>query len=287
MLTLATGHIDRANEFMATGYGSEAFEALRHLSIEQLGELLLDVPARFGALKAALPEMPSDQFQREWTGSSGHALLRQSCAFVRSMERAYKRLTGRPLEGRTILDYGCGWGRLLRLMYRFSRPEQIYGVDPWDLPIETCRRTRVLGNLAQCDEVPPALPFEGVTFDLVYAFSVFTHLSEKTADAVLRAIRRRIDGKGLLVLTIRPVNYWSVHSHYPPGTSIELMRTRHRELGFAFIPHERPPIDGDVTFGDTSIALDYIERNWTEWQLAGTERNKIDPYQLVLFLRPW
>lgn len=64
------------------------------------------------------------------------------------------------------------------------------------------------------------------------------------------------------------------------------MHTRHLESGFAFIPYHREPIDGDVTFGDTSISLDYVRRNWTEWHLAGHETYRADPYQLVLFLRP-
>jgi hypothetical protein len=124
-----------------------------------------------------------------------------------------------------------------------------------------------------------------VTFDLVYAFSVFTHLSEKTANAVSSTIRKRIREDGLFALTIRPVEYWSAQSWFPPGLTPAAMRARHLQTGFAFIPHNRAPIDGDVTFGDTSIALDYVERHWTEWRLAST-LNEVEPNQVVLFLRP-
>ena len=41
-------------------------------------------------------------------------------------------------------------------------------------------------------------------FDLIYAFSVFTHLSEKTAHIVLSTLRDHIADTGVLVLTIRP-----------------------------------------------------------------------------------
>lgn len=282
----ANASLERANQLMAAGSRNEGLQALQGLSVDDFGLLLLGAPDGFDDLKAALPEMPSEQIQRDWTGSSGLALLRQTCAFVRSVERAFVKLSGRPLQGRTILDYGCGWGRIIRLMYRFSPPEEIYGVDPWELAIEICRRTRVLGNLAGCDYVPRELAFSGVTFDLVYAFSVFTHLSEKTARAVTSVVRRRIHENGLFVLTVRPVEYWAVHASYPPGTSAQVMRTRHLEHGFSFIPHNREPLDGDVTYGDASIAADYVRRNWTEWQLAGSELNPVDPYQLVLFLRP-
>ena len=275
-----------AEALAAAGRQSDAFRALRRLSVAELGEVLLDVPDRYPALAAALPVMPPESVQRDWTGSAGRDLLRQTVAFVRSMETAFAKLCGRPLEDSTILDYGCGWGRILRLMYRYSPPETLYGVDPWDSSLQICRDTRVLGNLARCDDVPRDLPFPGMTFDLVYAFSVLTHLSEKTATAVLGAIRPRIRDDGLLVVTVRPVEYWGVHPSFPPGTDARTMAARHAESGFAFVPHNRAPIDGDVTFGDTSISLDYIRRQWTDWHLAGHETNRVDPYQLVLFLRP-
>ena len=278
--------LERADTLIAAGQRTEAFETLRSLSIEEFGQLLLEVPDRYRGLKSALPEMPSEQIQRDWTGNCGAALLRQTCAFVRSTEQAFVSLCGRPLEGRTILDFGCGWGRILRLMYRFSPPEALYGVDAWDVALDICRRSRMLGNLAQCDYVPRELPFDGVTFDLIYAFSVFTHLSEKTVRAALGAIRRRIRPNGLFVATVRPIEYWTVHSPFPPGTDAQTMRTRHRDQGFAFIPHNRPPIDGDITYGDTSIALEYVKDNWTEWQLVESGSNAADPYQLLLFLRP-
>lgn len=278
--------LERADALAAAGRRDDALGALRGLSIGDFGKVLLGVPHRFGALAAALPEMPSEKIQRDWTGSSGRALLRQTSAFVRSVETAFVKLCGRPLENATILDYGCGWGRIMRLMYRFSAPDKIYGVDAWESSIEICRATRLLGNLARCDDVPRELPFGRVTFDLIYAFSVFTHLSEKTGRAVLAAIRRRIRADGLLVLTVRPVEYWQVQSWFPPGTDATVMRTRHREQGFAFIPHRREPIDGDIPFGDASISLDHVRRNWTEWHLAGHETNGVDRYQVALFLRP-
>lgn len=285
MVLVVNGVLKKADDLFAAGRKSDALRLLRRLSIRQYGELMLRVPDRFEALKAALPEMPSDRIQREWTGNSGRVLLRQTCRFVQSLQAAFV-IRGRSLEDRSILDYGCGWGRITRLMYRYSEPVNIYGVDASDEAVQICRATRVLGNIAQCDYVPRELPFTGVTFDLVYAFSVFTHLSEKTGRAVLAAIRRRIADDGLLVLTVRPVEYWGVHSWFPPGVSATTLRKRHMEEGFAFIPHHREAIEGDITFGEASIALDYVRHNWHEWELLGSEINRVDRYQAILFLRP-
>jgi hypothetical protein len=275
-----------ADRLFAAGRDAAAFRVLRRLSVKQLGRLLNDGPQGLPALDAALPVMPPEQVQKDWTGASGRPLLQRTCAFVHSLEKGFRRACGRPLQDAMILDYGCGWGRILRLMYHFSDPSSIYGVDPWPASLEASRGCRLRGNLAACDEVPRALPFAGASFDLVYAFSVFTHLSEKTATAVLGAIRPRVAPNGLLVVSVRPAEYWRVHTYFPEGATAAAMVRRHQEAGYAFIPHVRAPIDGDVTFGDTSISLDYVRREWTEWRLAFTDANRSDPHQLLLFLQP-
>jgi SAM-dependent methyltransferase len=65
--------------------------------------------------------------------------------------------------------------------------------------------------------MPKDAPFPGVKFDLIYAFSVFTHLAEKTSKVVLSACRRSLKDDGLLALTIRPAAYWDVHNPHNPG----------------------------------------------------------------------
>jgi hypothetical protein len=60
----------------------------------------------------------------------------------------------------------------------------------------------------------------------------------------------------------------------------------HDEKGFAFKPHNRTPIDGDITYGDTSMTLKYFEDNFPQWKIAAVECNDIDPYQVILFLKP-
>ena len=117
-------------------------------------------------------------------------------------------------------------------------------------------------HLALSEEVLTTLPFDR-EFDLIYAFSVFTHLSEKTAHAALNTLRRYIVGDGVLVITIRPKQYWHAHGH----TVAEQMMAKHDHSGLAFLPHNRMPIDGDITFGDTSMSVEYIKTNFSPWRL--------------------
>ena len=287
MMKHSASILEKANEEIGVSV-DRGMATLSELTIDELGLLLLDVPGTYPALRQFLPTMPADEVQRAWTGLAGVELLRQSCAFVRSVELAFCKNVHRPLKHATILDYGCGWGRLIRLMYHYSPPEKIFGVDPWDQSIELCRSHGLKGNLAICDYVPDSLPFgNDAGFDLIYAFSVFTHLSERTAQRVLRVMRSCIDANGLLALTVRPMEYWDVHGEgFPAGLNAQTMKSRHVEGGFAFIPHHREPIDGDITYGDTTISFDYIRRNWTDWRLVGHDFNSSDPNQLIAFLLP-
>jgi SAM-dependent methyltransferase len=267
-----------------TGDVTQALGHLRQLPIDELGALLLELPhAGYPELSKLLPPMPPDDVQESWAGASGYVLMRLTLNFARMVGYNYFLLSGRVLEQRRILDFGCGWGRIMRLMSYYSDPALIYGCDPWDRSIELCRNDRVLATLALSDYLPERLPFDGQRFDLIYSFSVFTHLSERAASMALSALTKAMHDHSVLVVTIRPVEYWDIHS----ATSAEekdALRERHATRGFAYWPHNRDAIDGDVTYGDTSMSIEYLAQKVPGLRLRKVERTIDDPYQLVLFL---
>jgi hypothetical protein len=172
-------------------------------------------------------------------------------------------------------------------MLRYTPADRIWGLDPWDRSIELCREHHIPVNLAVSEYVPNTLPVGETRFDLIFAFSVFTHLSPRCAHQVMRTLRAYVKEDGLLAITVRPPEYWRLHTDFPPGVTSETMLAAHRETGLAFIPHDRPPIDGDLTYGDASYSLDYVRHTWTGWRIAGTEANAGgDPHQTIVFLQP-
>jgi SAM-dependent methyltransferase len=274
-----------AAETVATGGSlTDVLPILRGLSLDNFGRAMLEMPnPSFPALSRVLPAMASEQVQRDWTGNAGLALLQQSLNFVRSVALQSALLTGRPLQGRRLLDFGCGYGRLLRLMYYFSDPELIWGVDPWDRSIELCREAGLPNRFAQSDYLPTSLPVEDETFGLIYAFSVFTHTSERATRQALATLRNYIEPDGMLVVTIRPHEYWD---HAAPWVNRNLMREQHTSRGFAFTPHNREPIDGDITYGDTSMTFDWLVANAPGWRLAGYDHTLDDVNQIIVYLQP-
>ncbi len=267
--------------------GAEAVLAMlrRDLGLDDFAAVMFNLPlAEYPKLSAVLPRMASEAVQREWTGTSGSPLLIQSSAFIRAAAGAYLRHRVADLASAKVLDFGSGYGRLMRLMYWYTSPANITGVDPWHLSISVCRDDGVLGTLAQSDYVPTTLPVNGARFDLIYAFSVFTHLSEPATKAALATLRAHIADTGLLVITIRPLEYWSMQA-LDAERRTEMVG-RHSTTGFAFASHQRDEAAGGATYGDTSMTLDHLAVLAAGWRIDGYDRHEVDPMQQIVFLTP-
>src|SRR5262245_12488039 len=237
-------------------HGIDSLPAACHaIPLEVFGAIQIDRPEPAQPLLRFLPTMPSDDVQVLWTGASGHALLAQSVAFVRTMAAHLPTRAHRASTDAAVLDFGCGWGRLLRLVCKLVRPSRLWGVDPWDRSIALCEQHRVLGQVRISNWIPRQLDVPD-DLDLVYAFSVFTHLPQEVAIIALRTLHRHMATGARLVLTIRPVEYWAHHDFTASkarGYSREASEAEHARGGYAFVPHDRPPVDGLVTSGDPSM----------------------------------
>ena len=257
---------------------------LRRLSLEEFGYVLLSMPdPKYPRLSSVLPKMASSEIQQKWTGSSGPTLLKQSVSFVRQAETAFIRFTGRPLAGASILDFGCGYGRLLRLMYYFNDPDALWGVDAWQKSVDICISDNLPGNFRVSATRPQdGLPINGTKFDLVYAFSIFTHLAEPTAKAALSGIRKCIKPDGLLILTVRPREFWAFFDKQRKTDDADQRASQHDQTGFSYVPHGGA--EGN-DYGDASISMDYLKR-LPDWQFAGYEFSSTDSYQIPVILRP-
>jgi len=261
---------------------SEIPHLFKDIPLDIFGELLLGVPERFPNIRTFFPTMASDEVQMNWTGAHGQTLLFQSLAFTKSLVTGYHEISGQEFGRAKVLDYGCGWGRLIRLLYKYVPVHNIYGVDPWDESIKQCLSHGVLGSLKVSEWLPKRLPFDE-QFDVIYAFSVFTHLSQKTTSMVLETLRRYMFDKGVLAITIRPKEYWHIHNG---GANACEMIEAHDAKGFAFLPHKRDPIEGEITYGDASMSLAYLENTVPQWKVARVEFNLTDPFQVIVFLQP-
>jgi SAM-dependent methyltransferase len=102
--------------------------------------------------------------------------------------------------GKRVLDFGCGAGRTLRHFVPEAAVAEFWGCD---IDVESIEWLNA--NLSPPvrgfvnDERPP-LPHPDNSFDLIYAFSVFTHITDQWSSWLLE-IHRLLSSEGLLVAT--------------------------------------------------------------------------------------
>lgn len=105
---------------------------------------------------------------------------------------------GFSLEGRSLLDFGCGAGRTIRHFHDDASGARVVGCDidresiDW-IGENLCPPLEVIHSGTE-----PPLPFADGTFDFIWAISVFTHLTETSA-AWLLELHRLLKTGGLLM----------------------------------------------------------------------------------------
>jgi SAM-dependent methyltransferase len=126
--------------------------------------------------------------------------------FVSSGRAAYDAIAAHvPLaEVESVLDFGCGCGRVTRWWHAF--PGSVAGSDLSAPAIAWCA-----GNLPfasfETNGLAPPLAFPDGSFDLVYALSVFTHLTAELQIAWRDELRRVLRPGGRLLVTTHGRSY--------------------------------------------------------------------------------
>ena len=176
-------------------------------------------------------------------------------------------------DGKRVLDFGCGPGKVLLHFLDEANEAEFYGCDIHAPSIEWLQQQlspplHVFVN----DESPP-LPFDDGRLDLIWAFSVFTHIVDHWS-AWLVELRRVLAPGGLLIasflgrasyerITREPwseddfgmnvLGYgqpwddggpnvflapWWIRAHW--GRAFEIVQLRHSERGHGFVLLRKP-----------------------------------------------
>jgi len=118
------------------------------------------------------------------------------------------------LEGKRILDFGCGAGRVLRHFIDGPERTELWGCDVHGPSIEWLRENLSPPIHAFVNDTLPPLPFDTGSVDLIYALSVFTHLAEDWS-AWLLEIHRILAPDGLAFITLLGEPMWDAHLGKP------------------------------------------------------------------------
>jgi len=109
-------------------------------------------------------------------------------------------------EKRSLLDWGCGCGRVASLLFAYTEELDIYGCDIDAEAIRWCQENLEGGDDRFCPiPLHPPTDYSDDQFDLVIGYSVCTHLSRKNQLAWLRELRRITKPGGTVFLSVHGV----------------------------------------------------------------------------------
>lgn len=163
----------------------------------------------------------------------------------------------------SILDFGCGRGRLTQYLFEFAPAAAIFGCDVDRGAIRYCQQKFPRGSFVINHPRPP-LPLSDAQFDLVYSYSVFTHLSETNHQAWLRELSRHLKPGGIMLHTIHSDEYLKRAAAFSPeqlakhrlAGPVETWLQFHHGYYYLVEDPSRPE------YGYTIISRDYVSENW-------------------------
>ena len=100
-----------------------------------------------------------------------------------------------------ILDFGVGCGRIIRWWEDLSSRITFWGTDINEQLIRWCKENIPFGRFTVNNLHPPT-QFEDNTFDLLYAFSIFTHLALNTQSEWLREFSRILAPQRYVIISV-------------------------------------------------------------------------------------
>src|ERR1044071_2347545 len=256
-------------------------------------------------LRSILPSMPPEDLQAKIVGSAGDNALREGFAGYRLFKSLYEKHAGSIADCDAILDFGCGWGRILRFFLRDLDPKSLWGTDCRQDLIETCKRTNKWCHFCLNDPAPPTL-FSDNVVDLVYCYSVFSHLAEEIHLLWLQEFRRILRRGGLLIVTTWHREFLEWCAALRADRNLECEPNWRKQLVYAFRETEKSLADydagqfcfnaydrhsdawawlnGKALYGEASIPRAYVLNVWTEYFdcLEFTDDRSLCPQNVIV-----
>lgn len=246
-----------------------------------------------------LPGFPPDEMQRQIVGSAGSQALIEARRFY-TLIRQYASKLGVKFdpEATRVLDFGVGWGRMIRYYLKDVIAENIHGVDVAPQMVEICRDTIPHGTFELIEPAPP-IRFASNSFDVVFAYSVFSHLAEGIHMKWVEELSRVLKPGGILVATTQPRKFVELCQHWRANKPESLW---HENLSKSFVDAEAAyaaydrgeylysatgggSLDASF-YGEALIPRAYVEREWTRHLLFRDFVDSSDNlYQAVIVMQ--
>ena len=178
----------------------KVFDQISHLNDDEWLTALVAELSNDPLEQVPVPKFPPDNLQGKFDGITGETNLRAGFDIYRKLKAAAKRCNVVIGPESVILDFGCGWGRVLRCFLRDVREENLFGVDVNEDAVASCNETMPFLSVSQISGEPRLAAAEE-SFDVIYAYSAFAHLPERLHLGWVQEFARCLKPGGLLLAT--------------------------------------------------------------------------------------
>jgi SAM-dependent methyltransferase len=161
---------------------------------------------------------------------------------------------------RQVLDFGCGCGRMLRWLNNPPASCQLYGTDIDGDAIRWNQEHLHFARFTVNFPLPP-LPYEAGTFDLIYSYSVFTHLDEDYQFRWLEELKRVAEPGAILLLSVHGT-FVCAQKGFSGAIAEEL-----RQKGILFLRSSDPKLKGLFPdfYQNAFHTKEYVLQNWSRY----------------------
>jgi SAM-dependent methyltransferase len=208
------------------------------------------------------------------------------------MERALNRFGRSWDDSETVMDFGCGVGRVARLFLRHATRQKFVGIDLTSVAIEWLSANMPFGEY-HIGMVAPPLPLESRSLDVIFSVSVFTHLKATSQTAWLAEFRRLLKPGGIVFQTVHGTHAMNLCKRYVEWRNalhvsdddFQFLSGSLNEQGFVWAPHSIQTTGTD-DYGVSFQTEKYIQTEWTSgFELLGVWSGLIDGWQDLVALR--
>lgn len=227
---------------------------------------------------------PPRSMQESFVGASFDEAYGVAASFLNHL------LQHLPVQVDKVLDFGCGWGRMLRLLRRHPglTGVEMHGCDLSLEALDMNRRTLPNVWFTPTTKFPPSAYREGM-FDVVYAYSVFSHLSPKSHDAWAAEFARVLRSGGRAIVTTQPSSFFQLCQDFRFGKH-PISSKWHERLAQSFTDQDceerynrgeflyQAGIGDPETYGEAVVPEQYFREAWgkvgfelIDWNTTGQQ----------------
>ena len=179
---------------------SDFFDKIRSIADDDWSRLLTESVQDSHVQGISFPTFPDSALQRAIHGHSGEQSILEALKYYREVMRYYRFGQGSFSESSTLLDFGCGWGRILRPFMRDFLPNNIFAMEPHPARVREARMHNPYVNIIQSPYLPP-VSCRDESFDLIVSWSVFSHLDEFSTRKWFSEFWRILKPGGVIAVT--------------------------------------------------------------------------------------